>query len=102
MRSIYAARRMALLRGIERHLPEWLDPIPSEAGLHLAARIRDRRQAARVFSHIDECLPGAQSIDRYAMTPPPRPALALGYGVVDAAEIPRALMRLKASLERRR
>ena len=57
MRSIYAARRTALLRGIGRHLSEWLDPIPSEVGLHLAARIRDRRLAPRVFVCAAEHLP---------------------------------------------
>jgi GntR family transcriptional regulator/MocR family aminotransferase len=98
MRSIYATRRMALLGGIDRHLDEWLEPIPSEAGLHLAARIRDKRFAPRIFALANEYLPGAQSIAEYAITTTPQPALALGYGVIDAAEIPRALMRLKAAL----
>jgi len=100
MRSIYAARRMALLRGIERHLSEWLAPIPSEVGLHLAARIRDRRLAPRVFACAAEHLPGAHSIAEYA-TRPLHPALALGYGVIDAPEIPRALIRFRAALESR-
>ena len=102
MRSIYATRRIALLHGIERHLSDWLDPIASEAGLHLAARIRDRRLAPRVFAHATECLPGAHSIAEYATAPTPHPALAMGYGVIDAAEIPRALMRLRTALESRR
>jgi GntR family transcriptional regulator/MocR family aminotransferase len=100
MRTIYAARRTALLRGIERHLSEWLEAIPAEAGLHLAAHIRDRRLAPRIIARAQECLPGAQSIADYAVAPLARPALALGYGVIDAAEIPRALIRLKAALER--
>jgi GntR family transcriptional regulator/MocR family aminotransferase len=102
MRSLYAARRTALLHGIERHLSGWLDPIPSEVGLHLAARVRDRRMTPRIFAQAAEHLPGAHSIAEYATAAPMQPALALGYGVIDAAEIPRALMRLRTALESRR
>lgn len=37
MRSLYAARRAALLDGLRTHFSGWLDPVPSAAGLHLCA-----------------------------------------------------------------
>jgi GntR family transcriptional regulator / MocR family aminotransferase len=41
---------------------------------------------------------GAQSIAEYAMSPPERPALSLGYGVIGAGEIAPALSRLRHAL----
>jgi GntR family transcriptional regulator/MocR family aminotransferase len=86
MRGIYAERRVALMEGFDA-LGEWLEPIPSEAGLHAAARIRDPAQASRIMALVREHAPGAQSTNEYAMGPLKQPAIAFGYGVIDAAEI---------------
>ena len=93
------ARREALLDGLHRELGAWLEPIPSEAGLHLAARIRTPELALTIIAKARRHTPGAQSIAEYAMTPPERPALAFGYGVIDASEILAALVRLRRALE---
>jgi GntR family transcriptional regulator/MocR family aminotransferase len=45
-------------------------------------------------------LPGAQAVAEYALTPPARPALAIGYGVIDAEEIAVTLGNLRAALPR--
>ena len=37
-RLLYAARREALIAGIERHLARWLETVPDRAGTYLAAR----------------------------------------------------------------
>ena len=99
MQPIYAARRDALLDGLQRELGKWFAPIPSEAGLHLAARIRSPGLAAKIFAKARQCTPGAQSTAEYSMTRPARPALAFGYGVIDAEEIPKALARLRRAIE---
>lgn len=99
MRAIYGARREALLEGLRRDLRPWLEPIPSEAGLHLAARIRDPALAPAIFARMLRELPGAQSVGDYAMNPLERPALSFGYGVIDAGEITVALRRFRRSLE---
>lgn len=99
MRSLYAARREALLDGLRRELGAWLDPLPSEAGLHLAARIREPEHAGRIIAATRRHAPGAQSIAEYSLTPPQRPALSFGYGVIDAEEIAPALSRLRRALE---
>ena len=100
MRSIYATRREALLEGLRGELSRWLEPIPCEAGLHLAARIRDPALAPAIFAQARVHTPGAQSISEYAMAPTQRPALSFGYGVIDAAQITPALSNLRAALER--
>lgn len=101
MRGVYAQRREVLLAGIECDLGAWLEPIPCEAGLHLAARIRDPAQADRVIAKARQHAPGAQSIAEYAALPVPAPALVFGYGVIDAEEIAPALRRLRRALDTR-
>jgi GntR family transcriptional regulator/MocR family aminotransferase len=99
MQPIYAARRAALLDGLRRELGDWLQPIPSEAGLHLAARIRAHAPAETVIAKARQYLPGIQSTAEYALAPPQEPALAFGYGAIDAEAIAPALARLRRALE---
>ena len=99
MRPLYAARREALLAAIGYELSPWLEPIPSEAGLHLAARIRDPAQADRIIAKLRQHVPGAQSADEYAAAALAQPALVFGYGVIDVEDIAPALRRLREALE---
>lgn len=98
MRPIYGQRREALLGGLRRDLTEWLEVIPSEAGLHLAARIREPRQAVAIVEAMRRCTPGAQTTSDYAMQAAPPWALSFGYGVIDAGEIGPALRRMRRTL----
>jgi GntR family transcriptional regulator/MocR family aminotransferase len=100
MRALYAARRKALLEGIIDELGPWLEPIPSEAGLHLAARIRDTGAATRLVEAMRRHAPGAQPVDDYAFAPLDGPALVFGYGVIDAEEIGPALAAMRRALRR--
>jgi GntR family transcriptional regulator/MocR family aminotransferase len=101
MRSIYAERRDALLDGLRRELGPWLQPIPSEAGLHLAARIRDPALAPEIMPTVLRFAAGAESTADYAMTRDVEPAVTFGYGVIDADEIAAALIDLRHALEKR-
>ena len=100
MRPIYAERREALLDGLHRALGEWLQPIPSEAGLHLAARIRDPALAPKLMPVVLRFAPGAESTADYAMTRDIEPVVTFGYGVIDAGEIAVALGRMRRALEK--
>jgi GntR family transcriptional regulator / MocR family aminotransferase len=100
MRPLYAERRDILVDGLQRELGAWLQVIPSQAGLHLAADIRQPRHAARIIAAARQCTPGAQSTSEYAAAALARPALAFGYGCIDASDIPAALKRLRRALER--
>jgi GntR family transcriptional regulator/MocR family aminotransferase len=104
MRPVYAGRRDALLAGISTELSSWLQPIPSEAGLHLAARIRDPAQADRIIAKARLHAPGAQSIAEYSLpgsaaSPPHQPGIVFGYGVIDEEAIAPALRQLRRALE---
>lgn len=100
MRPIYAERRAVLLDGLHRELGEWLQPIPSEAGLHLAARFRDPQRAPKLMPTVLLCAPGAESTADYAMTRGIEPAVTFGYGVIDAREIAVAMAKLRRALEK--
>ncbi|QRP65198.1 PLP-dependent aminotransferase family protein [Rhodanobacter sp. FDAARGOS 1247] len=100
MRPIYAARREALLDGLQRGLGEWLQPIPSEAGLHLAARLRDSARASKLMPVVLRAAAGAEATADYAMTRDVEPAVTFGYGVIDAADISAALAGLRRSLRK--
>lgn len=97
MRNVYLARRELLLEELSR-LDGWFQPIPSEAGLHLAARIRDPALACRIFELAKRYLPGAQSTADYAAWPLAQPALALGYGVIETDEIAAAFKDFRRAL----
>jgi GntR family transcriptional regulator/MocR family aminotransferase len=68
--------------------------------LHLAARIRDPSHADRIIAMARACTPGAQPVSEYSITDDVPPAIAFGYGVIDAHDIPAALIRLRRALER--
>jgi GntR family transcriptional regulator/MocR family aminotransferase len=99
MRPVYAERREALQAGLGQELADWLEPIPCEAGLHLAARVRDPRLGPTIMAAIRQHTPGAQAIAEYAMHPRRAPwAVSFGYGVIDVQEIARALKRLRRAM----
>lgn len=100
MRPIYAARREALLGGLLRELGEWMEPIPSEAGLHLAARVRKPELASMVLPEALRFAAGAESTADYAMTREIEPAVTFGYGVIDAPDIKTALAELGRALKK--
>jgi len=98
MHPVYAARRRALLDGLGA-MSAWLEPIPAEAGLHLAAHLRDPAEASRVAALAQRHTPGVVDIGGFASLQG-RPALAFGYGTIDAEEITASLRALAHALAR--
>jgi GntR family transcriptional regulator/MocR family aminotransferase len=97
MTTVYGARWETLLRELRR-LDTWLQPIPSEAGLHLAARIRNSAQAADIVALARRYLPGSQSTLEYSTLPLIQPTLAIGYGIVETDEIAAAFKSFRRAL----
>ncbi|MEO6154590.1 MAG: PLP-dependent aminotransferase family protein [Thermomonas sp.] len=83
MGRVYAQRHATLRACMEHQLAPWLQLLPSEAGLHLAARIRDPRSATNVIAAVRQHLPGAMSFADYAMTRSVEPGVVIGFGVID-------------------
>ena len=100
MTPVYAARRQALLDGLQDDLAPWLTPIPAFAGLHLAARVRPGIAPRPLIEALHRHVPGAQSIAEYSMQPDAAPMVVFGFGVVDEEQIRPALKKLAAALSR--
>jgi len=84
--KVYAARRSALLEALP---PDW-DPVPSAAGLHLAALTED---AAAIATRAAEQGVRLETLDRYCADAPVA-GLALGFGLVTAERIPEVIRRV--------
>ena len=94
MRKIYDERRTVLLRALSRHWGERLEPIPSDAGLHLSARLVAAIPADPLIAKAAQA-----GIGLYALggrtTARPRPnGLVFGYGMIVAGRIDEAIRQL--------
>ncbi|MBW8845160.1 MAG: PLP-dependent aminotransferase family protein [Burkholderiales bacterium] len=97
MRPIYAQRRQALERGLERHLAQWLQVLPGNAGLHLSARVLKGSSAAAIFQAARDHLPGAVPLSAYAVNERTQ-GLCIGYGCMEVDPIARAVRAMGRAL----
>jgi GntR family transcriptional regulator/MocR family aminotransferase len=95
MRSIYAQRRRRLLDGLQRDFARWLDPIPSFAGLHVAALLRQSQDAEEIVKRARELGVGVSSVGRYCVGQPDAQALIFGYGAIGEQAIAGGLTELR-------
>jgi GntR family transcriptional regulator / MocR family aminotransferase len=92
----YAVRHERIVATLERDFADWLQLVPSAAGLHLCARIRpgatvdvdDALRRAR------EAQVGVQELAAYCAEAPMQPGLVLGYGAIASDRIDEGLRRL--------
>jgi GntR family transcriptional regulator/MocR family aminotransferase len=98
MRAVYAQRRQLLLESMQGQFSEWLVPIPSFYGMHIAALAR----AAVDLEAVAEALLRQQvkmhTLSRYFLGPQTKRGLVFGYGTVDLPEIRRGLSVLRKVL----
>jgi GntR family transcriptional regulator/MocR family aminotransferase len=94
MRGIYAGRRQLLLDGLQRDFSGWLTPIPSTAGLHLAALARPGTDVEAWVARALEQGVGVYSIRSYLDGRTGPRGLLFGYGAIDEASIAQGLVRL--------
>ncbi|GAP65072.1 transcriptional regulator, GntR family [Mizugakiibacter sediminis] len=95
MRGVYAARREALLAGLDGELSHWLRPLPAVAGLHLAARTAPGVDADALARRARELGVGVQSLRDYRLGRGGVAGLVFGFGQIDAAAIPEGLAQLR-------
>jgi GntR family transcriptional regulator/MocR family aminotransferase len=102
MRGVYTARHLAIQQELAGPLAAHLEPIPSVAGLHTAARLRTPVGGTdiAVVARAERCGVALQPLSMFRMagtaTPP---GFLLGYGAIDVAAIPEGLRRLRVCLE---
>jgi GntR family transcriptional regulator / MocR family aminotransferase len=94
MLRIYRQRRERLMQGLNGRLSQWLEPLPSMAGLHATARLNagidDRALAREAQNHGV----GVTPLQRYYLGRPAMQGLVFGYGNLDESAIDEALRLL--------
>jgi len=95
MRSIYGQRRRRLLDGLQQDFSRWLSPVPSFAGLHVAALLRNPEDAEEVVKRAGDHGVGLGSVGRYCLGRPDTQGLVFGYGVIAEQAIVGGLSELR-------
>jgi GntR family transcriptional regulator/MocR family aminotransferase len=98
MRETYRQRRRLLVSCLQRDFDQWLDPIPSSYGMHVAAVARAGLDLDEVAQALSADNVKVHTLSRYFLGPPTRTGLVLGYGAVDLTGIRQGLSLLRAAL----
>jgi GntR family transcriptional regulator/MocR family aminotransferase len=100
MRNVYRRRRQVLLDSFAQELGEWLDPIPSYYGMHIAAVARDAQDLDQVEKELLQSNVKIHAFSRYYLGPQTRKGLIFGYGAVDLPEMRQGLVSLRKALQK--
>jgi GntR family transcriptional regulator/MocR family aminotransferase len=99
MRAVYGQRRQLLLESMRDRFSEWLDPIPSFYGMHIAALARTAIDLEAVAEALLQQQVKMHTLSRYFLGPQTKRGLVFGYGTVDLPEIRRGLSVLRKVLQ---
>lgn len=97
MQRVYAARRSVLLSTLERDFGSWLRPIPSQAGLHVAAMTAPGIGAARLIEAAREAGVGLIDVRADVQKDLASSCVLFGFGRTDEADIVAGLGRLRGT-----
>ena len=100
MRDIYKQRRQLLHESLQDKLGDWLKPIPSFYGMHVAATLTASVDLERVADELLEHNVKIHTLSRYFLGPQSRAGLVFGYGTVDLPDIRRGVSMLRRVLQR--
>jgi GntR family transcriptional regulator / MocR family aminotransferase len=98
--KVYAERRSLLLAGLAGELAPHLEVVPSAAGLHVCAVLRsgDEGTASAAAGRALAAGVAVETLDRYEAEVGGPAGFVLGYGAVDAADVPHGLTLLAEAL----
>jgi GntR family transcriptional regulator/MocR family aminotransferase len=99
MRDIYKQRRELLLQLLQDKLNEWLRPIPSFYGMHIAALADPAVDLEAVARALLRQQVKIHTLGRYFLGPQTQAGLVFGYGTVDLPEIRRGVSLLRKALQ---
>jgi len=94
MRREYAVRHERILRRLD-----WLTPIASVTGMHIAARVRSLRIEAEVAQRAVASGVGFDRLSTYCSATPRQAGIVLGYGGISTSKIDEGIDRLRRCLE---
>jgi GntR family transcriptional regulator/MocR family aminotransferase len=101
MRVLYEERRDVLLRGLAEQVGGVLEPMASDAGMHLVAYLPADRPADEdrtLVAHAQAAGIELRALTAYALGPLPRGGLLLGFAACRPSEIRAGCRRLGAVL----
>jgi GntR family transcriptional regulator/MocR family aminotransferase len=98
MRDIYKRRRQRLLNSLREDLAEWLEPIPSFYGMHVAAVARQARDLDLVADALLQDNVKIHTFSRYFLGRQSSAGLIFGYGTADLPHIEQGLALLRKAL----
>jgi GntR family transcriptional regulator / MocR family aminotransferase len=92
----YAARHERIVATLERDFADWLQLVPSAAGLHLCARVRPGAtvEVDDVVRRAREVGVGVQTLATFCAEVPSQPGVVLGYGAIARDRVDEGLHRL--------
>jgi GntR family transcriptional regulator / MocR family aminotransferase len=98
MHRTYAGRREALLKGLRRECGAWLEPIPSAAGLHIAAVATMPLDEAMLVTEARKAGVQVHALGAQYARRPLKRGLLFGYGAIEENAVAEGLIRLRRVL----
>jgi GntR family transcriptional regulator/MocR family aminotransferase len=98
MQQVYARRRQILIDSIHRDLSRWLEPIPSAAGLHIAAALRKPLSDTSIEAASIRQGIGVRALSAFASRRSSPSGLAFGFGAINDADIAGGIAALRRLL----
>jgi GntR family transcriptional regulator / MocR family aminotransferase len=100
MRGIYERRRTALVRALNAQMRDYVEVIPSAAGIHLCAHAKPSMGRPVEAAAREAMASGVriQVLSDFSQHPNPRRGLVLGYGLLDEDRIGQGIRRLMTHL----
>jgi GntR family transcriptional regulator/MocR family aminotransferase len=98
----YGVRRASIVDTIQRDLGEWLDLVPSSAGLHVCTWLRsgDLAVVEAVIDRAREDGLAVESLASYCNKRPAQAGFVFGYGAIPSDRVQEGLARFGAVLRR--
>ena len=95
MREVYGARLRLLLACLRNDFSRWLEPIPSVAGLHVAALATSAMDMDAIAERARELDVGVYTLRQFYFGGRTKPGLVFGYGAIEERDIVEGLSRLR-------
>jgi GntR family transcriptional regulator/MocR family aminotransferase len=94
MRQLYRERRQLLLARLQEDFAEWLDPIPSFYGMHVAVAARGSLNLDPLAESLLTRNVKIHTFSRYYLGPSTRSGLIFGLGAAEPAALKQGLLSL--------
>lgn len=98
MQQIYAGRRKTLLAGLRSDCAQWLEAIPSAAGLHIAAECKVPVREGALVAAARKLGVHVHALGAYYVRRPIKRGLLFGFGAIEESAIGEGLTRLQRAL----